>query len=106
MGIFTTIRPNFNYFDHSHNYDAIMKNFILLVRSILHLFSSINRLICPIRRNSHQISYILKVFYNDIGMYFNVCITITYIVHIMNIKIGISILKIGNLVFLIKNFEF
>jgi hypothetical protein len=41
---------------------------------ILHLFSSMNRLIRPISRNSHQISCILKVFYNDIGVYFNVCI--------------------------------
>jgi hypothetical protein len=52
---------------------------ILLVASILHLFSSINRLICPISCNSHQISCILKVFYNDIGVYFNVCTKIIYI---------------------------
>ncbi len=67
-----TITPNFNYFGHSHNYDAIIRNFILLLGSILHLFSSINSLICPIIRNSHQISRILKVFYNDIRGYFNV----------------------------------
>jgi hypothetical protein len=73
LRIFATTRPNFNYFDHSHNYDAIIRNFILLVGSILHLFSSINRLICPISRNSHQINCILKVLYNDIGVYFNVC---------------------------------
>ncbi len=41
-------------------------------------FQSINRLICPISRNSHQISCILKVFYNDIGVYFNVCTKIMY----------------------------
>jgi hypothetical protein len=65
---------------------------------MLHLFSSINKLICPINRNSHQISCILKVFYNDIGVYFNVCTKIIYIykicihmyiAHIMNIKIHI-----------------
>jgi len=112
-GIFATTRPNFNYFGHSHNYDAIIRNFILLVGLILHLFSSINKLIWPINRNNHQISYILKVFYNDKGVYFNVCTKIIYIicirmyiVHIMNsklifeiwifyskMKIDISILK-------------
>ncbi len=46
--LFATIRQNFNYFGHSHNYDATIKNFILLVRSNLCLCSSINRLICPI----------------------------------------------------------
>ncbi len=46
--------------------------------SILHSFSSINRLICPISRNNHQISYILKVFYNDVQVYFNVCTKIIY----------------------------
>jgi len=98
LRIFATIRPNFNYFGHSHNYDATIRNFILLVRLILHLFSSINRLICLISCNSHQISCILKVFYNDIGAYFNVCTKIIYIyiicipmyiVHIMNLKINI-----------------
>jgi hypothetical protein len=98
LGIVATTRPNFNYFSHFNKYDATIKNFILLVGSILHLFSSINRLICPISHNNHQISYILKVFYNDIGVYFNVCIKIIYIyiicicmyiVHIMNLKINI-----------------
>jgi hypothetical protein len=78
LGIFATTRPNFNYFGHSHNYDATSKNFILLVRLILHLFSSFNRLICPISCNNHQISYILKVFYDDIGVYFNVCTKILH----------------------------
>jgi hypothetical protein len=81
LGIFATTSPNFNNFGHFHNYDAIIRNFILLVESILHLFSSINRLICPINRNSHQISCILKVFYNDIGVYFNVCTKIIYNMH-------------------------
>jgi hypothetical protein len=80
LKIFATTRPNFNYFGHSHNYDATIKIFILLIASTLHLFSSINRLICPISRNSHQISCILKVFYNDIGVYFNVCTKIIYII--------------------------
>jgi hypothetical protein len=79
LRIFASTRPNFNYFGHSHNYDATIGNFVLLVRSILHLLSSINRLICPINHNSHQISCILKVFYNDIEVYFNVCIKILYI---------------------------
>jgi hypothetical protein len=59
-------------------FDATIRNFILLVGLILHLFSSINRFTCPISRNSHQISYILKVFYNDIRVYFNVCTKIIY----------------------------
>jgi hypothetical protein len=79
LGIFATTRINFNYFGHSHNYDAIIGNIILLVGSILSLFSSINRLICPISHNSHQISYISKVFYNDIGVYINVRTKIIYI---------------------------
>jgi len=95
LEILATTRPNFNYFGHFHNYDATIINFILLVASILHLFSFINRLICPISWNSHQISRILNVFYNDIGMYFNVCTKIIYIciriyiVHIMNLKTNI-----------------
>jgi hypothetical protein len=104
LRIFATTRATFNYFGHFHNYDATIRNFILLVTSILHLFSPINRLICPISRNNHQISYILKVFYNDIVVYFNVCTKIIiiyiyiicidmYIVHIMNRKINIWIWK-------------
>jgi hypothetical protein len=95
LGIVATTKPTFNYFGHFHNYDATIKNFILLVVSILHLFSSINRLICPISHNSHQINYILKVIYNDMRVYFNVCTIYLYkcihmnIVHIMNLKINI-----------------
>jgi len=111
LRIFATIRPNFNYFGHSHNYDATIKNFILLVGSILHLFSSINRLICLISCNSHQISCILKVFYNNKGVYFNVCTKIylyiicirMYIVHIMNFKINIWTL---NFLFKSENWYF
>jgi len=115
LDLFATIRPNFNYFGHSHNYDATIRNFILLVESILHSFSSINRSICPISRNSHQISCVLKVFYNDIGVYFNVCTKILYIyiyiyiicicmyiVHIMNLKINIWTL---NFLFKSENFN-
>jgi hypothetical protein len=110
LRIFATIRPNFNYFGHSHNYDATIRNFILLVGLILHLFSSINRLICLISCNSHQISCILKVFYNDIGVYFNVCTKniyiiciCMYIVHIMNLKINIWTL---NFLFKSENWYF
>jgi hypothetical protein len=76
-----TTRPNFNYFGHFHNYDATIKIFILLVGLILHLFPSINRLIYPISCNSHQISCILKVFYNDIGVYLNICTKFIYNMH-------------------------
>jgi len=37
-----------------------------------------NILICPISRNNHQISHILKVFYSDIGVYFYVYNKITF----------------------------
>jgi len=40
-----------------------------------------NILICPISRNNHQISHILKVFYNDIGVYFYVCIKIIFMIY-------------------------
>jgi hypothetical protein len=99
LGVFATTRPNFNYFGHSHNYDATIKIFIILVGSILHLFSSINKLICPISCSNHQISCILKVSYNDIHIYFYVCTKIIYIcihmyiIHIMNLKINIWTLK-------------
>jgi len=48
-------------------------------------------LICPISHNSHQISCILKVFYNDIGcilMYVLKLYIYIYIVHVMNLKIN------------------
>ncbi len=81
FGNIATTRPNFSYFGHFHNYNATIRNFILLDALILQLFSSMNRLICPINCNSHQISCILKVFYNDITVYFNVCIKIIYNMH-------------------------
>jgi len=85
LGVFTTIRLNFNYFCHSYNYDATIGHFILLVGWLLGLFSSMNILICPINRNNHQISHILKVFYAHIRVYFYLCIkiifTIYYIYH-------------------------
>jgi len=114
LGIFTTIRSNFKYFGYSYNYDATIGNFNLSIGWCLGLFSSINILICPINRNSHQISHILKVFYGDIRVYFYVCIKIIfriyyiyhniylcvyslgvcmYIVQIMNLKINIWTLK-------------
>ncbi len=69
LEVFATTKPNFNYFVHSHNYDATFENFILKVRWILGLFSSINNLICPI-------SHILKIFYSDIEVYLYVCICV------------------------------
>ncbi len=96
FGNICNYKTKFQLFWSFYNYDATIKIFILLVGSTLHLFSSINKLICPISGNSHQISCILKVFYNDIGVYFNVCTKIIYIicirmyiVHIMNLKISI-----------------
>jgi len=96
LRLFAITRPNFNYFHHFHNYDAIIANFYLLVGWILNLFLSVNTLKYPI-------SLILKVFYNDIRVYFYVCIKIIftilyiytyiwmYFVHIMNLKILIWI---------------
>jgi hypothetical protein len=72
LGVFVITTPNFNYFGHSHNYDATIENFILLVGWILDLFSSINTLICPISR-------ILNVFYSNIRAYLYICIKIIYI---------------------------
>jgi hypothetical protein len=39
-----------------------------------------NILILPINYNGYQISHILKVLYNDIGVYFNVCIKIIFMI--------------------------
>ncbi len=93
-----TIRPTFNYYGRFHNYDTTIRNFILLVASILHLFPSINRLICLINHNNHQISCILNVFYNDIEVYFIVYTKIIYISYayicILFIKMNILILNI------------
>jgi len=80
LGAFVSTRPNFNYFGNSHNYDPTLEIFIVLVGWIFGLFSSINRLICPIDRNSHQISCILKVLYGDIEVYFYICIKIIFII--------------------------
>jgi hypothetical protein len=78
VSVFTTIRSNFNYFDHSYNYDATIGNFIISIGWFLGLFSSTNMLICPINRNNQQINGILKVFYSDIKVYFYVCIKIIF----------------------------
>jgi hypothetical protein len=40
-----------------------------------------NILIYPITHNSHQISHILKVFYDDIGMHVYVCINIIFTIY-------------------------
>ncbi len=80
LGVFTIIRSNFNYFGHSYNYDATIESFILSIGWLLGLFSSINILICPISRNSHQINHIFKVFYGDIRVYFYVCIKIIFMI--------------------------
>jgi len=55
-----------------------------------------------ISHNSHQISYILKVFYNDIKVYFNVCTIYIYNMHTYvycsynESQINTSSLKISN----------
>jgi hypothetical protein len=93
LRLFTSIRSNFNYFDHPYNYDAIIRHFILSVGWFLSLFSSINILIYPISCNSHQINHILKVFYDDIGVYFYVCIKIiSMIYYIYNKYIFVCVL--------------
>jgi hypothetical protein len=76
FGSIYNYKSNFNYFDY--NYDATIENFILLVGWVWSLFPSINRLICSINHNTHQISSILKVFYGDITLYFYVCINIIF----------------------------
>jgi len=53
MGVFVTIKSNFNYFDHCCDYVVTIDKFILLARWFLNLFSSMNILICPISHNSH-----------------------------------------------------
>jgi len=54
----------------------LLKNF----NPFLNLISSINRLICPISCNNHQINYIFKICYGDIGVYFYVCIKIIFMI--------------------------
>ncbi len=86
LKVFTTIRSNFNYFGHSYNYDETIGNFILSVWWLLGLFSSMNILICPISCNNRQISQILKVFYDDIGVYSYVCIKIIFTIYYIHHK--------------------
>jgi hypothetical protein len=74
-----------------------------LVGLILHLFSSVNKLICPISHNSHQITYILKVFYNDIRVYFNVCTKIIYMHMYVYSSYNESQINIWTLSFLFKS---
>jgi hypothetical protein len=103
LKVFTTIRFSFNYFYHSYNYDATNENFFLAIGWLLGLSPSMNILICLINRNSHQ-SHILKLLYDDIKLYFYVCIkiilTIYYTYHkyifvciLMNFKINTSVIK-------------
>jgi hypothetical protein len=77
LGVFTTIRSNFNYFDHFYNYVSIIENFIILVECFFSLFSSTNRLICFISCINNQVSYILKV----LGAYLNVCIKVIFMIY-------------------------
>jgi hypothetical protein len=65
LGVFATIRSNFNYFSHFYNYLLTIRNFIMLVGWFFNLFSSMNILICPIGCIINQINRTLKVFYND-----------------------------------------
>jgi hypothetical protein len=67
LGIFVTTKPNFNYFGHSHNYDAN-------IGKTLSYWLDGFRFICLISSNNHQISCILKVFYATKVVYFYVCI--------------------------------
>jgi len=76
LGVFATIKLDFNYFGHSYNYDAIYWKLYPIGWMVLNLFSSINRLISPISCNSHQISYILNIFYGDLGVYFMYILTL------------------------------
>ncbi len=71
LGIFATIKSNFNCFGHSYNLDATIENFILFVEWFSRLFSSIMRLTCPI-------SHILEVFYDDLGVCVYIYIYINY----------------------------
>jgi len=76
FGVFAIIKLNFNYFGHCCNYVTTIDNFILWDRWFLNLFSFMNRLICPINHNSHQLVAPLEIFYHHLGVYFYVCIRI------------------------------
>jgi len=79
LKVFATIKSNFNYFDHCCDFVMIIDNFIIWVEWFLCLFSSINRFICCISRNNHQVGCIeLEIFYGDLGEYFYVCIQIVF----------------------------
>jgi hypothetical protein len=70
---FWNYKSNFNYFGHYCDFVTIIVNFIIWVQWLLCLFSSMNRLMCPISRNNHQVSCSeLEIFYNDLGEYFYV----------------------------------
>jgi hypothetical protein len=89
------IRLNFNYLNHSYNYVAIIEIFMLLIEWFLNLCSFMNRLICPIKHNNNQINYTLKVFYNDLGVYFyvgTIVIFMTYYIYYFILFFHISII--------------
>ncbi len=76
LGVFATLRSNFNYFGHFYKYVTTIENFITMIEWFTSLFSSINRLICPISRNTNQINHTLKIFYGDFDVYFYVSIEV------------------------------
>jgi hypothetical protein len=102
-----TVKLNFNYFGHFYNYDAIIGNFILLDGWLLGLFSFISILKCPISRNSHQISHILKVLYSDIRCIFMYVLKLylRYITYIINIYLCVYSLCVCMYVVHIMNFK-
>jgi hypothetical protein len=51
------------------------------------IISYMNRLICLVSCISNQISCTLKLFYNDLGVYFNVCIKVIFTIYCnLNLK--------------------
>jgi hypothetical protein len=81
LGVFATIRSNFNYFDHFYNYVSIIENFIILVECFFSLFSSTNRLICLTSCINNQVNRILKLLYDDLGAYLIVCIKVIFMIY-------------------------
>jgi hypothetical protein len=81
LGVFATIRSNFNYFDHFYNYVSIIENFIRLVEYFFNLFSSMNRFICLINCINNQVSRTLKLLYDDLRAYLNGCIKVIFMIY-------------------------
>jgi hypothetical protein len=67
----------------------LCSNCIILVGWFFNLFSSMNNLICSISCISKQISRALNIFYDDLEVYFDVCIKVVlwYIIYIINVYI-------------------